>query len=288
MDVKAYLKRVCNVETIIALLITVILQLVMNVIIIYIFNDNATIAYLIVYAIIAIMICKHFLYEFKEFLIVAGIFVALSLLTYIYFAVCAAIGLNTNIAIMGITILLLVIEIIIGVLACKSKRYEQRKAYKANEKWLSTSAEQLNQLMKELVKLKGDVTDFDAASSNALILMDNDITELRNHIASLRETLNELYIKNVLHPNYQNWVAAATIYEYLDVGRCYELKGPYGAYNLYEKELLAHKILDSVSAINTSIIHYGSSIATTQKYIRRDLETCNRNIENLQIKTYGF
>ena len=53
----------------------------------------------------------------------------------------------------------------------------------------------------------------------------------------LEDQLQQLYGLNVIYGKYCNFSAAATMLEYFESGRCSGLKGPYGAYNLYEAEL---------------------------------------------------
>lgn len=64
-------------------------------------------------------------------------------------------------------------------------------------------------------------------------------------IAPKEETkalLNKLYSLNIIFPKYRNFVAISQIYEYMLSGRCVELEGPHGAYNLFEDEL-RHNII---------------------------------------------
>ena len=56
----------------------------------------------------------------------------------------------------------------------------------------------------------------------------------------------------------------------------------------YEKEVLGKKILDSLAAINASVRQYGCSIAESQRYIRNQLNECNRNVNQIVVNTYGF
>lgn len=61
--------------------------------------------------------------------------------------------------------------------------------------------------------------------------------------------LNKLYSKNIIFPKYRNFLAIAQIYEYLLSGRCSQLEGPNGAYNLYESELRQNIIIDRLDEI---------------------------------------
>ncbi len=61
--------------------------------------------------------------------------------------------------------------------------------------------------------------------------------------------LNKLYSKNIIFPKYRNFAAIAQIYEYLLSGRCDQLEGTNGAYNLYESELRQNIIIDKLDEI---------------------------------------
>lgn len=65
----------------------------------------------------------------------------------------------------------------------------------------------------------------------------------------LENALHELYDQNLIFPKYRNLVAITTINEYLASGRCYELEGPNGAYNLYEMELRQNIVIGQLSNI---------------------------------------
>lgn len=48
--------------------------------------------------------------------------------------------------------------------------------------------------------------------------------------------LDKLYAKNIIFSKYRNYTAIARLHEYLSSGRCTQLEGPNGAYNIYELE----------------------------------------------------
>ena len=76
--------------------------------------------------------------------------------------------------------------------------------------------------------------------------------ELRQMDAPLQETqalLARYYDLNIIFPKYRNMVAMTTIYEYFASGRCTELTGPDGAYNLYEAELRQDLIINKLDVI---------------------------------------
>ncbi len=87
---------------------------------------------------------------------------------------------------------------------------------------------------------------------------DMDIWENSNESAHayfekpLKETqavLDKLYSVNVIYPKYRNLPALTCIYEYLVTGRCDELAGPHGAYNLYEDEVRQNMVISQLNAI---------------------------------------
>ena len=74
--------------------------------------------------------------------------------------------------------------------------------------------------------------------------------------APLYETmdlLEKLYAMDIIFPKYRNMVAMCTMYEYFASGRCTELTGPNGAYNLYESELRQNLIINQLEAVNMNL-----------------------------------
>lgn len=74
----------------------------------------------------------------------------------------------------------------------------------------------------------------------------DSVVEPYNNVQNL---LAELYNQNIIHPKYRSLTAISQFYEYFDTGRCTELEGPDGAYNLYENELRQNIIIDKMDII---------------------------------------
>ena len=110
--------------------------------------------------------------------------------------------------------------------------------------------DEMNDLTYEINLLKNVISNYKTSSNKAINAINHSLSQQKLASEHSKKCLKDLYAKNLIHPNYRNWVAVATLYEYIDVGRCYELKGPNGAYNLYEQELLLNKIVDSFILIS--------------------------------------
>lgn len=249
---------------------------------------NFAIVYAVVAAIIFLVLHYQFLYDWGAFFACLIGFAVVLWITHIYLSFAISNGISINDAIVYSYILLDILVAICAVLFCISSYKADENAYNANLQEIRHKQKLKEAKEAEGMQLKEKVAQFDDFSKRALSDMQLDIERQEKYIKDTKAKLATIYAQNVLHPNYQNWVAAATIYEYLDVGRCYELKGPTGAYNLYEQELIAKKILDSLSAINHSISYYGSNISSSQHYIRGQLSECNRNVERMAINRYGL
>ena len=113
----------------------------------------------------------------------------------------------------------------------------------------------------------------------------NKLTETE---ATLKSSLYTLYSKNVIYAKYRNLVTIATLFEYIDSGRCFELEGPNGAYNLYEGELRSDIIISSLSSIISNL----EAIRNNQYTLYQSIETANttthqllQNLNNSQMLT---
>lgn len=68
-------------------------------------------------------------------------------------------------------------------------------------------------------------------------------------IEETRAILASLYAMNLIYPKYRTLPALTSIYEYLITGRCEELIGPHGAYNLYEDELRKDTVISQLNTV---------------------------------------
>ena len=94
---------------------------------------------------------------------------------------------------------------------------------------------------------------------------------------NLKNTLEQVYSVDVIYPKYRNLVAVTMIYEYLASGRCSELEGPNGAYNLYEMELRQNIIIGQLS----SILDRLEQIRSNQFTLYNELEKSNQESARL-------
>lgn len=254
--------------------------------------STAITAMIVVYVITAIALAivayRVFYGGFGAFCIIAISCLVISWITgtYLHATVSEQVSVDNAIALAHIFVDVL---LVVGESIYCYRGYKQSEnRYNRVLQKIREYKQEIANIKKEYAKLCKDVLDYEQKAKKALAAMQLDIEKQIKSVAEYKGKLRLAYADSPLHPNYQNWVAAATIYEYLDVGRCYELKGPDGAYNLYESEVIAHKILDSLSAIKSSISYYGAAINQSQHYIRSQLAECNKNIEKVVVNTYGL
>ncbi len=98
-----------------------------------------------------------------------------------------------------------------------------------------------------------------------------------NQYDKVKNTLKQLYDMNIIYASYQNIVAVATIYQYLESGRCYALEGHEGAYNLYESELRQNIIIQKLDIIIDDL----ERIQRNQRILYSTLQEANQKISYL-------
>lgn len=99
--------------------------------------------------------------------------------------------------------------------------------------------------------------------------------------AILQTSLTELYSLNIVYSKYRNFVTIATIYEYFDSGRCTELEGPNGAYNMYEGELRSNIVISSLSQIISDLGQIKNGQYALYEQITRSNENVTRLLSNI-------
>lgn len=80
-----------------------------------------------------------------------------------------------------------------------------------------------------------------------------NMNECRKNIVDCEEKLQKLYDVGVLFPKYREFVCVSQLLEYLLSGRCEDLTGYTGAYNLYEQELRMNIIIAELELISEEL-----------------------------------
>ena len=123
---------------------------------------------------------------------------------------------------------------------------------------------------KQLVAYSEEVADYESRGKAVM-------HELFDAKWNLEEALISLYEEGIIYSKYRNLVAVSTIYEYLASGRCDQLEGPNGAYNLYEMELRQNIVIGQLSTITERF----EQIKENQYTLYYEIQNANRNSESM-------
>lgn len=102
-----------------------------------------------------------------------------------------------------------------------------------------------------------------------------------------RALLDRYYASEIIYPKYRTLPALTSIYEYFMTGRCTELTGPHGAYNLYEDELRKDTVISQLNTVieNLEQIRHNQYMLYQQvKAIQENTATIASELQ--QIKGY--
>lgn len=112
-----------------------------------------------------------------------------------------------------------------------------------------------------------------ASIENELILAEKTIKDTIN-------ARNELYAYDVVYGKYRDIVALTAFYEYLMSGRCTELEGPNGAYNIYEQEIRANTVISQFSAVIDNL----DTIKSSQYLLYSEMQRASNDLSALNEK----
>ena len=113
-------------------------------------------------------------------------------------------------------------------------------------------------------------------------MIDQSMEQLKNNKDALTDILNKIYDVDVIYPKYRHLVAVSSFHEYLESGRCEELEGTNGAYNIYEAESRTDHIIRKLDVMITKLDEIKDHIAAVQHKLYKELVRVNENIEDLQ------
>lgn len=153
-----------------------------------------------------------------------------------------------------------------------ARKYEQElakynQAMESYKRGRQYAEQNYNYAMQEFNSIVGE---YDTKSAKI-------VDQHENTLRTLEKTLEIHYGSNVVFPKYRNMVAMTMINEYLMSGRCYELEGPNGAYNLYEMELRQNIIIGQLSSIITNL----EQIRENQYSLYQEMVKANNTVESI-------
>ncbi len=113
------------------------------------------------------------------------------------------------------------------------------------------------------------------------IIEETELQEKQNEIStalqSAKKNLAQVYSEDVLPAKYRNLTAVATLYEYLETGRCNTIQGHGGIYDTYEVEKIAMERLRQQIITNQTL----SRIEDNQRYICQELRQANQTLSRI-------
>ena len=177
-------------------------------------------------------------------------------------AVCWAVGAGT-----GIGLLNLFFGISVGALGIASKctlarsNSKRQKDYIIAQQNYNKSVEEANKAYQAALitynkETKAAQEAYDkqyAVAERKYGYATTAVKQMNQPLSETKNALRKLYDVGIIFPKYRDMVAMCTIYEYFASGRCTELTGPTGAYNLYESELRMNLIVNKLDVIIRSL-----------------------------------
>ena len=201
-----------------------------------------------------------------------------SLITGIPMVVCGLIGAMIALVIVGAVFLA----------PFFLRRNSIRKANEGKMRFYHTEGERY---VEKLSKVREENSRITQKYRSDLALWEDDDTNNRSvltqHLDETQSVLEKLYALDYIYPKYRTLPALTSIYEYLVTGRCEELSGPHGAYNLYEDEVRKDTV---ISQLNTVIANL-EQIKQNQYMLYQQVKAIQKNTsviasEITQIKGY--
>ena len=150
-----------------------------------------------------------------------------------------------------------------------------RNDYERKLKFYQLEEEEIKSKYNNALKIyKNAIVEFNDETNTQLKEFDSLLNTLEN-------CLEKLYAQNIIYSKYRNLISVATIYEYFESGRCCELEGANGAYNMYENELRANIIIGSLSQIISDI----QQIKNGQYALYQQLNYSNQLLKSINNNT---
>lgn len=135
---------------------------------------------------------------------------------------------------------------------CKTLSEENRKNKEIQEKNAQKKRAYQNQVesyKKALAANQLKRQQDETYRKTKTIFLQSQQKEVEKGLAESKICLQKIYEKNIIFPKYRNLVMVCSLYEYICAGRCTELEGHEGAYNILETEIRLDRIISQLDFI---------------------------------------
>lgn len=116
------------------------------------------------------------------------------------------------------------------------------------------------------------------------LFLQKQMETVKEKLAESEEHMQKIYAKNIVFPKYRNLVMICSLYEYICAGRCAELEGHEGAYNILEAEIRLDRIISKLDVIITNL----EQIKTNQFMLYTEVQQCNRRLNGIMASIYNI
>lgn len=189
--------------------------------------------------------------------------------------ICLLANANNQFEYLGIILLVFsIVAIVVTLLIdADTRSINKEKAKEYNEAY-SHFEDEFSRIkrMNSLSKKKNQEETF--AWSNQ---RKSDMAELNTALDNTEQLLKELYSLDFIYDKYRNLPALTSIYEYFITGRCDSLKGPHGAYNLYEDEVRKDTVISQLS----TVLDHLEQVKQNQFMLYQQVKAMQENINNI-------
>ena len=182
---------------------------------------------------------------------------------------------------------------ITGVLLFIPYFLKKKKSRKLQEQQEATNQRRLRDYEERLAKVRenNQLTRKQYQNNLSAWSLDDEqnIKVLTQHISDTRLLLEKLYAMDIIYNKYRNLPALTSIYEYLITERCDDLKGPHGAYNLYEDEVRKDTVISQLNTVIENLEQIKQNQFMLYQQVRAiQIETANVETEMKRISGYTF
>lgn len=152
---------------------------------------------------------------------------------------------------------------------------KEMESYESDLSKYNNQISSINEQLNKLPEINQSTLESAMLSEQKPILEELEV--LKSEIKKAVITLSSLYEKNIIYGKYRDIVAVSSFCDYFMAGRCSELAGKDGAYNLYEQESLSHTIINKLDDILSSL----NTIKNNQYYLYQQLLNTNEQLTEI-------
>ena len=166
-----------------------------------------------------------------------------------------------------------VVCVVVAISLLYRKRFKKGGDHLNSSYWTKEVDARKRRCLDDISSCKMQITQINAK----IEYLQRNRSVIQKNLREVNDKLTDLYSMNVLPAKYRNLACVATLYDYLNTGRCTVIQGHGGIYDTFEYECRLNMIVTTLQDISSKL----DTVISNQYTLYNELQIANSHLSQI-------